>query len=113
MLGCGHVSHIVKMYYIFENLFLYSRHDSDKLSAISNDDHGRVFLNCKFHYPQGRGSCARAWSSIKYIVMMTKEGTTKIVNFMTHGAGILILGCGHISHYTDYASSSTLSATAH
>ena len=30
--------------------------------------------------------------------MMTKEGSTKIVNFMTQGAGVLVLGCGHISH---------------
>ena len=30
--------------------------------------------------------------------MMTKEGSTKIVNFMTPGGGVLVLGCGHISH---------------
>ena len=30
--------------------------------------------------------------------MMTKEGSTKIVNFMTPGAGVLVLGCGHIRH---------------
>ena len=30
--------------------------------------------------------------------MMTKEGSTKIVNFMTHGAGSLVLGHRHISH---------------
>ena len=29
---------------------------------------------------------------------MTKEGSTKIVNFMTPGAGVLVLGRGHISH---------------
>ena len=34
----------------------------------------------------------------KYVVMMTKEGSTKIVNFMSPGAGVLVLGCGHISH---------------
>ena len=34
----------------------------------------------------------------KYIVMMTKEGSTKIVNFMTHRVGVLMLGRGHISH---------------
>ena len=28
--------------------------------------------------------------------MMTKEGSTKIVNFMTPWAGVLVLGCGHI-----------------
>ena len=30
--------------------------------------------------------------------MMTKEGSTKIVNFMTPEAGVLALGRGHISH---------------
>ena len=30
--------------------------------------------------------------------MMTKEGYTKIVTFMTPRAGVLALGRGHISH---------------
>ena len=30
--------------------------------------------------------------------MMTKEGSTKLVNFMTPGAGVFVLGRGHISH---------------
>ena len=34
----------------------------------------------------------------KYVVTFTKEGSTKIVNFMTPGAGVLVLGRGHISH---------------
>ena len=34
----------------------------------------------------------------KYVVMMTNEGSTKIVNFMTPGAGVLLLGRGHVSH---------------
>ena len=29
--------------------------------------------------------------------MMTKEGSTKIVPFMTPEAGVLVLGCGHIT----------------
>ena len=38
-----------------------------------------------------------AWfRQTKFIVMMTKEGSTKIVNFMTPGTGALVLGCGHI-----------------
>ena len=28
----------------------------------------------------------------KYVVMMNKEGSTKIVHFMTPGAGVLVLG---------------------
>ena len=36
----------------------------------------------------------------KYIVhvIMIKEGSTKIINFMTPGAGALVQGHGHISH---------------
>ena len=41
--------------------------------------------------------------------MMTKGGSTQIVNFMTPGAGVLMLGHGHISHYSEYVLSSTLS----
>ena len=38
------------------------------------------------------------WCILKCIVMITKEGSTQIVNFMTPGAGILVLWCGHLSH---------------
>ena len=65
VLGCGHLSHIVKMHYFFKNLLLYSQ----------------AYIR-----------------QTKYIVMMTKERSTKIVNFMTPGAGVLVLGRGHISH---------------
>ena len=50
------------------------------------------FLKNRLHY-------SGAWfRQTKCIVMMTKEGSTKIVNFMTPGAGVLVLGRGHISH---------------
>ena len=32
------------------------------------------------------------------IVMMTKEGSSKIINFMTPGAGVLLLGRYHMSY---------------
>ena len=41
--------------------------------------------------------------------MMTKEGSTKIVTFMTPGAGVLMFGHGHISHFSENVVSSTLS----
>ena len=41
--------------------------------------------------------------------MMTKEGSTKIVNLNTPMAEVLMLGRGHISHFSDYVLSSTLS----
>ena len=31
-------------------------------------------------------------------VMMTREGFTKIAIFMTLSAGVLVIGCGHMSH---------------
>ena len=42
-----------------------------------------------------------AWSiqpKCKVHVMMTKEGSTKTVYIMIPGAGVLVQGCGHISH---------------
>ena len=44
----------------------------------------------------------------KYIVMMTKEESTKILNYMTPGAGVLVLECGHISCIVKMHSSSLL-----
>ena len=42
---------------------------------------------------------SRAWfRQTKYIVMMTKEGSTKIVNLMTSGSGVFVQRHGHISH---------------
>ena len=35
---------------------------------------------------------------IVHVVMMTKEGSTEIVNFMTHGAEVLVQRRRHISH---------------
>ena len=40
---------------------------------------------------------------------MTKEGSTKIENFMNPVAGVFMLVCGHISHYNVYGVPSTLS----
>ena len=66
VLGCGHLSHIVKMHYFFKK-------SSSLLPGIDQTNHGR------------------------YIVLMTKEGSTEIVNFLTPGAGVLLIGRGHIS----------------
>ena len=33
----------------------------------------------------------------KYMIMMTREWSTKIVNFMTPGSGVDVLGRGHMS----------------
>ena len=65
VLGLGHTSHIVKMYYFFKSLHLYSQ-------ALIRQT--------------------------MYIVIITKDGSTKIVSFTTPGQGFFVLGCGHISH---------------
>ena len=39
---------------------------------------------------------------------MNKEGYTKIVYVMTPGVGILMVGRGHISHFSEFVLSSTL-----
>ena len=65
-------------------------------------------------------NCANWWSVqkcaqkagsnvLQYKARMTKVGSAKIVNFITIGAGGLMLGRGYISHYSEYALSSTLS----
>ena len=72
--------------------------------------------NCKFHDPRGRGSCVgcghisdiflkkssslpKRHRSDKVIYSNDNQGRVyEIVNFMTHGAGVLVLGRGHISH---------------
>ena len=40
---------------------------------------------------------------------MTKDGSTKILDLMTPEAGVLMLGRGHISHYSEDVLYSTLS----
>ena len=41
---------------------------------------------------------SRHRSYIRFIVIITKEGSTKIINFMTPGAGVLVLGHDKINH---------------
>ena len=46
-----------------------------------------------------------------YMIILTKEVSIKNLNFMTPGAGVLVLGRGHINHtvYVEYALVFTLS----
>ena len=78
VLGRDHISHVVKMRYL--NLFFFK--SSFLLPGID----------------QTNQVC---------IVMMNKEGSTEIVNFMTLGTGVLVQVCG-ICHYSEYVLSSTL-----
>ena len=65
VLGCSHISHIVKVYYFLKNLLLYS--------------HAYI-------------------RQTKYIVMMTNEGSPKLIDFMTPGTGLIVERRGHICH---------------
>ena len=70
----------------------------------SNDDKLKVYQNCKFHNPMGRAykchisslNSSLLWDrnlTTKSVgVMMTKERFTKIFNFITPEAGVLVLG---------------------
>ena len=60
VLRCGHISSIVKIHYFFKNSRLPSTDQSNW--GYSNDVWGRVYQNYKFHEPEGRDSCAGAWS---------------------------------------------------
>ena len=55
----------VKLMYFLLIFFSILEHGSEKLS-YSNDDQGRVYQNCKFHDPWGRGPCTRAWPYKSY-----------------------------------------------
>ena len=59
-LGPGRASHIVKMHYFFKisSSLLWAMVQKNKL--YSYYEQGRVYQNCKFHDPWGRGSCDRA-----------------------------------------------------
>ena len=80
---------------------------------------GKETRNCKFHDPPTttmRGYFRvksvklmyffknlllylGAWfRQTKCLVMMTKEKSTRIVNFVSPRAGVLLLGCGHMSY---------------
>ena len=55
-----------------------------------------------------------AWiKQIKYLVIMAKEGSTIIVSFKTHGAGVLMLRRGHMRLYSEYALFLMYQYTAH
>ena len=66
VLGCGHISHIVKMHYFFKNLSSLLPVIDQTNYVYSIDDQGRVYQNCKFHDPLGRGSCAGPWPYKSY-----------------------------------------------
>ena len=49
----------VKIGYLFKNLFLYFQAYFTQNGVYSDNDQGKVYPNCKFHEPLGKGSCTR------------------------------------------------------
>ena len=118
---CGHITHIVKCIISLKILLLYSealikqtkytviitKEGFTKIVTFMPPRAGVLALGCchighivKIHnfFLNLLLYSGSQIKQTKYIVMMTKEGSTKIVNFMTPGAGVLMLGHGHISH---------------
>ena len=111
----------VKLMYFFKNLLLYSGALSiqTKCIVMMTEEGSTKIVN--FITPGtwvlvlGRGHISHivkmhfsfknrllysktTFRQTKSIVLMTKEGSTKYVNFMTPGAGVLMLGRGHMSY---------------
>ena len=53
--------------------------------VYSNNDHGRVYLNCKFHDLRGRGSCAGAWLYSENVIFLLLFVSAKDINQTTAG----------------------------
>ena len=108
LLLCVGVCHRASSVYIF-----FSRTTEPILTKVGMSHlQCKETRNCKFHdthhHPKREkfmyffknlllysGACFR---QTKHIVIMTKEGSTKIVNFMTLRGGIFVLGRDHIDH---------------
>ena len=107
--------------YFFKNLFLYSQSQIRQTKYIVMMTKERSTTIVTFMTPGagvlmlGRGHISHILKmhyffknlllysqtqirQTKYKVMMTREGSIKIVNFTTPGSGVLVLGCGHVSH---------------
>ena len=60
VLGYGHESHIVKIHYFNKNFLLYLG------AQIKQTKYIVIMINCKFHKPRDRVSCARVWPYESY-----------------------------------------------
>ena len=117
--GRGHLSNVVKMHYFFKNLLLYSQANRQtkcivtitkegftKIKNVMTPGVGVLVLRCghisyivKINYFYENLLYPGAWfRQTKCVVMMTREGSTNIVNIMTPEVGVLVLSCGHISY---------------
>ena len=70
------------------------------LSFMTPDGQGFLVFSMEMHFLGGDLFYALPYVNLKqaskYKVMIIKEGSTKIINLTTPGAGVLVLGHGHI-----------------
>ena len=67
VLGRGHISHIVKLHYFFNNLLLYTpRHRSNKVYTIVIMTEEGSIKKRNFMTPWGKDSSARVWPYKSY-----------------------------------------------
>ncbi|XP_062584314.1 uncharacterized protein LOC134246070 [Saccostrea cucullata] len=121
VLGWGSIDYIVKMPYFFENLLLCSwvLNTQTKHIVMMSKSASSRFVNFMVPGPGvlvvGRGSIDNmvkmhyffenlllcSWvlnKQIKHIVMMSKSASSRFVNFMAPGSGVLVLGQGSIDY---------------
>ena len=65
VLGRGQNSYS-EMHYFCKNIILYSRANNRQTKYIGILTKEGSTKNCKFHDPQGRDTCARAWPNKSY-----------------------------------------------
>ena len=58
--------------------------------------HGHIKLPVKMHYFFKNPILGHGSNKLRYRIIMSKEGSNKIINQMTPGSGVLMIGCGHI-----------------
>lgn len=61
VLGHCHIRQIVKMHDFYISLAIMQTN-----WTLSNNVHGSLHQNCKFHGPRGRSSCTRVWRYWSY-----------------------------------------------
>ena len=62
--------------------------------VYSNDDHEKVYHNCKFHNLRGKGSCTRVWPYKMYYFFSVDQGKVfQIVNLITSEYVLVLKRC--------------------
>ena len=132
VVGSVYICYIVKNHYFFKNLILFSKRQNrqSKYTGMMTNQgstkvvnfmtpswirgsllgHGHLSQIVKIHY-FFKNLLLYSKAQIRKtegIVMMSEEESTKIVNFMTPRAGILVLGRGLIVNMQYFFSSSCL-----